>query len=52
MTLLIKIVKKLNDDCDLEALRLIKASPKWSPATISGKVVRCGYTFPVKFKLI
>ena len=37
--------------CNNEALRVVNAMPKWSPAKQKGKPVKVKYTLPVKFKL-
>lgn len=34
-----------------EAIRVVKAMPKWKPALKEGKVVKTTYTLPIKFKL-
>jgi TonB family protein len=34
-----------------EAIRVVKAMPKWKPAMKEGKVVKTTYTLPIKFKL-
>ena len=39
--------KDLND----EALRVVKAMPKWKPGTVDGKPVRVRYVLPVTYKL-
>jgi outer membrane biosynthesis protein TonB len=36
---------------DDEALRVIKVSPKWKPATVRGEPVRVKISVPVEFKL-
>jgi TonB family protein len=46
----IKVVRGISTDCDAEALRLLKMSPKWTPGTIGGKPVRVQYTVPVNFE--
>lgn len=38
-------------DLVLEAIRVVKAMPKWTPARDKGKVVSCEMALPVKFKL-
>lgn len=38
-------------ECDKEAMRVIKAMPKWKPAKNGGKIVRSYYSIPVSFKL-
>ncbi len=37
--------------CDAEAVRIVESMPKWKPATIQGKPVRCYYQVPVTFRL-
>ncbi|GEM_PF-1513203 len=34
-----------------EAIRMVKAMPKWKPAIMDGKIVRAYFTMPVVFKL-
>lgn len=46
-----KIVRSSNPVFDAEALRLVCLVPPWSPGSLQGKVVRIGYTIPVRFKL-
>jgi len=38
-------------ELDAEAARVVKSMPKWKPATVKDKAVRCRYTVPVTFKL-
>lgn len=45
------ITQSLNKDCDTEALRLVNAMPKWTPATINGTPVDTRVKLPVVFKL-
>lgn len=48
----VKVIRGLGDDCDKEALRLVRSSPKWIPATANaGMVVRCSCYTVVTFKL-
>ena len=46
-----KVIKALDPACDKEALRVIKAMPKWNPGKQRGKPVRVKYTVPVSFRL-
>ena len=46
-----KVIRKVNDDLDAEALRVIRSMPKWTPGMQSGKPVRVKYTIPITFKL-
>ena len=45
----IKVMQGIGDGCDEEAVRLIKASPKWNPGEQNGVIVRQQYTVPVNF---
>ncbi|MCC8410258.1 energy transducer TonB [Mucilaginibacter sp. UR6-1] len=45
----IKIIKHLTPELDSIALKKLKASPKWQPATLNGKPIRKKFTFPMKF---
>lgn len=47
----IRVDRGIDPDLDKEAVRIIKAMPKWIPAKKGGKVVRMRYTLPIKFKL-
>lgn len=46
-----KVVKPLDAECDAEALRVVRAMPKWKPGMQRGKPVRVKYTVPVAFRL-
>ena len=45
-----KVIKSLNIECDEEALRVLKAMPRWRPGRMRGKPIRVKYTIPVQFK--
>jgi len=45
----IKVVQPLTEYYNNEAMRIIKAMPKWKAATQNGKVVRTQMTFPITF---
>lgn len=48
----ITILRSSHDaNLDAEAVRVIRAMPKWSPALRQGKPVRAIYTIPVNFRL-
>ncbi|RZA01266.1 MAG: energy transducer TonB [Sphingobacteriaceae bacterium] len=47
----IKVVKSLHPDFDAEALKVMKKSPKWLPAVLNNKSIRCKYYIPIKFHL-
>ena len=46
-----KVVKKVNDDLDAEAIRVVGSMPRWKPGKQNGKVVRVRYTMPITFRL-
>ena len=46
-----EVVRGIGGECDSEALRVINAMPKWTPAMKDGKAVRVQYTVPIIFKL-
>lgn len=43
--------RKVGYGIDEEALRVIKTSPRWNPASLDGKPVRVRYNIPIKFSL-
>lgn len=48
----VKILRGVNNEIDLEALRVVKAMPKWVPGkTDKDEVVRVQFNLPIKFKL-
>lgn len=47
----IKVIKSVDPELDKEAVRLVKAMPKWNPGLINGKATNAWYTLPVTFKL-
>ncbi|WP_374948532.1 TonB family protein [Mucilaginibacter sp.] len=47
----IKVVNSVEKSLDDEALRALKGSPKWTPATKYGLPIRIYYTIPVQFAL-
>lgn len=46
-----KVLRSVDLDLDAEALRVMKAMPKWKPGMQKGQVVRVKFTVPVSFKL-
>ena len=46
-----KVVKGIGTECDEEALRVIKLSPKWIPGKQRGKNVKVQVVIPIYFKL-
>lgn len=47
----VKVLRSLGGGCDEEAMRVVKAMPKWKPGKQRGKPVRVSYILPVNFKL-
>ena len=46
-----RVIKGVSEELDAEALKVVSASPKWRPARMNGKKVRCSVTIPVEFRL-
>lgn len=46
-----KILRDIGDGCGEEALRVVKAMPRWKPGMQRGKNVRVQYTLPLNFQL-
>ena len=47
----VQVIRSLTPDFDKEAVRLVKAMPKWVPGRQNGEAVRVKYNLPVLFKL-
>ncbi|MDB5153930.1 MAG: energy transducer TonB [Mucilaginibacter sp.] len=47
----IRVVRGIGSGCDDEAVRVLKASPKWRPGIQNGRPVRVAYTIPISFTL-
>ena len=47
----VNVVKPVNPHLDKEAVRVVKAMPKWKPGTQRGEPVRVRFTLPVTFRL-
>ncbi|MFA5418091.1 MAG: energy transducer TonB [Bacteroidales bacterium] len=47
----VKVLRGIGGGCDEEAVRVVKAMPKWKPGMQRGKPVRVSYNLPVKFTL-
>ena len=47
----VRIVRPRHPALDKEALRVVKAMPKWMPGRNNGQPVKVTYTLPVTFKL-
>ena len=46
----IEVVRKVDPLLDEEALRVVKAMPKWIPAKQNNKPIRAKYTLPITFR--
>jgi protein TonB len=46
-----EVVKGIGGGCDEEAVRVVKAMPKWKPGKQKGKPVRVHFLLPITFKL-
>lgn len=44
-------LRSISPELDAEALRVVKAMPKWKPGRQKGKAVRVKYALPVQFKM-
>ena len=38
-------------ECDREAIRVVKSMPKWKPAKMTGRSVKCYFNLPFSFKI-
>lgn len=47
----IKVLHSLSPECDKEAIRMVKAMPRWFAAEHQGRKVNCRFIMPVEFKL-
>lgn len=47
----VKVIRSVDPSLDKEALRVVKAMPKWTPAKLKGIPVRTKCTTPVVFRL-
>ena len=45
----VRVAKKVFPSLDAEALRVVKAMPKWNPGKEKGKPVRVNFTIPIVF---
>ena len=46
-----KVLRGVHPDLDAEALRVVSASPDWTPGYVNGEPVKVTYPFPVIFQL-
>ena len=47
----VKVIRGIGGGCDEEAVRVVKAMPKWKPGKQRGKAVPVYYNLPINFKL-
>ena len=47
----VEVIRGVNTELDLEAVRLIKQMPNWKPGMQNGRPVRLHFTLPLKFRL-
>ncbi len=47
----VNVMRSVGGGCDDEAVRVVKAMPKWKPGLMKGKPVRVHYVLPINFKL-
>lgn len=47
----VKVVRSVDPSLDQEALRVVRAMPRWIPGKQDGKSVNCKFTLPVTFRL-
>ena len=45
----VKVVQQVDPELDAEAIRVIKSSPKWTPAKQDGRLVKVTFRLPVVF---
>ena len=47
----VQVVKDIGGGCGKEAVRVVKAMPKWVPGEANGNAVKVRFTLPVRFRL-
>lgn len=47
----VRVLRDIGGGCGAEAVRVVKAMPKWTPGKQRGKAVRVQYNLPVNFSL-
>jgi protein TonB len=47
----LKIVQSLSQECDREALRVLRMMPNWQPGVQNGQPCRTKVSIPIVFKL-
>jgi TonB family protein len=46
-----RVLRGIGGGCDEEAVRVVRAMPKWEPGMQRGKPVRVQYNLPIRYKL-
>jgi len=46
-----RVLRGIGAGCDEEAVRVVRAMPKWEPGMQRGKPVRVQYNLPIRYKL-
>ena len=47
----VRVARKVFPSLDAEAVRVVKAMPKWKPGKEKGRAVRVNFTMPIVFSL-
>ena len=47
----VRVAKTVFPSLDAEAVRVVKAMPKWKPGKVNGRPVRVNFTLPVVFNI-
>ncbi len=47
----VRVIRGIGSGCDEEAIRVVKAMPKWIPGKQKGKTVRVQFNLPIVFNL-
>lgn len=47
----VRVVKGVSEELDAEAVKVVSASPKWTPGKVGGKKVRTSMSIPIDFIL-
>ena len=47
----VRAVRDIGGGCGAEAVRVVKAMPRWTPGKQKGKAVRVAYNLPINFTL-
>ena len=47
----VKVERSVDPELDKEAVRVVKAMPKWQPGKLKGSAVRVKFTVPIVFRM-